>query len=422
MPLAAGVAFGWLAVWVVTQVVPSPPLTTGPTIILGVIISEVIIFGYSSVVRGPRSGGTSRVTSYDQPADETLIEVSRTLPYLRSGLTGGTAGRAAEAILPLSGASTVSITDTNHILGQAGANAKASGATLGEIARTSIERGETVVGQPDAVTTNGGLSPQGGELEVAVPMHVENEVVGALHVSFHRGEAHAVRRIESLASLVSLHLELAHLTQKSQLAADAKLDALRSQINPHFLFNTLNTIANKSRTDSEATRQLLQKLAEFFRYAIRQDGHFADFADEYYFVRTYVALEQARYGDRLKVHYDVDPQVLSAQVPVLTIQPLIENAVKHGLAPTSGGGTVRLKARVDPLAGATRILVRDDGAGMEPDVRSRILDGTYRSDSGGVGLANISERLQSLFGERYHLDIRSSPGKGTRIDLELPLH
>jgi two-component system LytT family sensor kinase len=405
------IAVEWLAVWFVTQTISSPPLAVGPTIVIGVVLTQVTVLGYWSVLRGPRSGGRSRVGSYEQSPSDAVVEVSRTLPYLRRGLAGGTADRAAEAILPLSGASRVSITDTNSVLGRAGRRTRSSGASLSPLARSALERQETL----SAATSGGGV-------EVVTPMTVDGEVVGALQVEVDDQELASQERIESLASLVSLHLELATLTQKAQLAADAKLDALRSQINPHFLFNTLNTIANKSRTDTEATRQLLQRLAEFFRYAIRQDGHFAEFANEYYFVRTYVALEQARYDDRLKVHYDVDPQVLAAQVPVLTIQPLVENAVKHGVAKKAGGGTVTLKARADPLGRATRIVVRDDGVGMAPDVLSRVLDGTYKADSGGVGLANISERLQSLFGERYHLDIRSSPGKGTRIDLELPLN
>jgi LytS/YehU family sensor histidine kinase len=139
-----------------------------------------------------------------------------------------------------------------------------------------------------------------------------------------------------MAGILSLHLELAELAGAQQLAADAELDALRAQINPHFLFNTLNTIASRIRTDPEEARQLLLRLADFFRYAIRQHGQFADFAQEYAFVRTYVTLEQARFGDRLQVEYDVDPQVLGVEVPVLVIQPLVENAVKHGLGAKVG--------------------------------------------------------------------------------------
>ena len=120
-----------------------------------------------------------------------------------------------------------------------------------------------------------------------------------------------------------------------------------------------------------------------------------------------------------RVRYDVDPQVLGVQVPVLTIQPLIENAVKHGLADKVGGGTVTLKARVDPLARTTTIQVRDDGIGMDAARLEEVLTGS--GSDGGIGLRNITERLTTLFGERFRLDVRSKPGEGTTVDLRVPL-
>jgi two-component system LytT family sensor kinase len=222
---------------------------------------------------------------------------------------------------------------------------------------------------------------------------------------------------------LALHLEMAELDREAQLAADARLDALRAQINPHFLFNTLNTIASKARTDPDAARQLLLRLADFFRYSIRQDGQFAEFAQEYFFVRTYLALEQARFGDRLKVRYDIDPQVLGAQVPVLVIQPLVENAVRHGLTSAGAGGTVTLRARVDPLVRATAITVQDDGTGMDADTLGRVVRGEAHAGSagGGIGLANISQRLDNLFADQYRFDVRSRPGGGTTVELRVPL-
>jgi two-component system LytT family sensor kinase len=254
---------------------------------------------------------------------------------------------------------------------------------------------------------------------VIAPLSIGRRTVGALKVYRIDGTPPYRETIEGMASILSLHLELAELDRERQLAADAKLDALRAQINPHFLYNTLNTIASKARTDPEQARQLLLRLSEFFRYSTRQEGQFADFGQEYFFVRTYVSLEQARYGDRLRVHYAVDPQVLAVQVPVLVIQPLVENAIKHGLAAKVGGGTVTLRARVDPLARITRVLVRDDGVGMDERTLQQVLAG--RHEEGGVGLRNISERLSTLFGERYALAVRSGPEEGTTVDLRMPL-
>jgi len=261
----------------------------------------------------------------------------------------------------------------------------------------------------------------GTSLDVATPLRVDDQIVGTLCVTFDEADTPPLDRLDAVARLLSLYMEIGDLTQQAQLAADARLDALRAQINPHFLFNTLNTIASKSRTDPDEARQLLQRLADFFRYATQQEGQYAEFANEYFFVRTYLSLEQARFSERLDVQYDIDPQVLPAQVPVLVIQPLVENAVKHGIAPGPKGGTVTLRARVDTLSGSIRISVRDNGIGMAPELLSEVAGGTYRSQTGGVGLRNIHDRLDQLYGPRYGFDIRSSPGKGTRIELELPL-
>jgi two-component system LytT family sensor kinase len=402
----------WAVVWASTQMVTADALSTGPTVLIGLLATLLVVWGYPSAMRGPRRFGRLSAGTIEAPTGDALAMVTRTLPYLRDGLTEETASRSSRILLPLTaGGSTVSITDTETVLGRA---PRSGGSTdpvngLGLTSRKAIEQGRTIIETSDDGS------------EVAAPLVVEGETVGSLLVTYPERVQPAVNQLSSVASLVSLHLELAALTRKAQSAADARLQALRAQINPHFLFNTLNTIAAKSRTDPDETRRLLQQLADFFRYSIQQEGHFAEFAHEYFFVRTYLSLEKARFEERLHLHYDVDPQVLPARVPVLTIQPLVENAVKHGLAPKAGGGTVALKARVDPLAGSIKIQVRDDGLGMEPEVLRQVVAGQQPSTSGGVALRNIHERLEGLYGSRYRFDVRSSPGKGTRVELDLPL-
>jgi two-component system LytT family sensor kinase len=406
-PLLLAITVVWAVVWAITQVAASSPLAATPSIAIGLSLTLLVVWGYPSVLRGPRRLGRLSAAAMEPAPGEALEIVTRTLPYLRDGLTERTASRSARLLLPLTAGSAVAITDTDEILGFAGRGTGPE--VLGYTSRRAMDLGRTV------------LDTSGEWVEVSAPLVVEQETVGSLLVRYPEGSRPSVSQLEGVAGLVSLQLELADLTRKAQSAADAKLQALRAQINPHFLFNTLNTIAAKSRTDPDETRQLLQRLADFFRYSIQQEGQYAEFAHEYFFVRTYLSLEKARYEERLNLHYDVDPQVLPAQVPVLTIQPLVENAVKHGLAPKAGGGTVSLKARVDPLAGSIKIQVRDDGLGMEPEVLRRVVAGEQRSESGGVALRNIHERLEGLYGSRYRFDVRSSPGKGTRVELDLPL-
>jgi LytS/YehU family sensor histidine kinase len=435
--LAVVVGLLWGAVYLVTQVVADPPLPTGATMLAGVALSTLLILGYPSALRGPRAtrqraGRRPRWLRLRPPRTDrprrrraapgaaTLLDLGPSMP-LRRGLTLEAADRTVRLLRPLLGGDAVAITDTEQVLAFVGPGRDhhrprerlVTEATLRVLAgaRTAVVRTRAELGCPDPV-----CPLRSG---VIAPLAIQGRTVGALKVFRVDSTPPPVRTVEGLAGILSLHLELAELDRERQLAADARLEALRAQINPHFLFNTLNTIASKARTDPEEARQLLLRLSEFFRYSTRQDGQFAAFGQEYFFVRTYVSLEQARYGDRLRVRYDVDPQVLGVQVPVLVIQPLVENAIKHGLAAKVGGGTVTLRARVDPLARMTAVTVRDDGIGMDGDTLQRVLAGDGLG--GGVGLRNISERLGTLFGERYGFDVRSTPSHGTTVDLRLPL-
>ncbi|PRX50427.1 two-component system LytT family sensor kinase [Prauserella shujinwangii] len=419
LPLAFAVVLTWGFVYLVTQIFPDPPLEVEATVLIGVGITLVLTVGYPSALRGPRQAGPVRRSPGRQ--GRTIAAVGRSMP-LRSGLTTEAAHRAVRLLHPVLGGDSVAITDREQVLAFLGPGSDHH--TVGDRPQTEssarvLAKGKTVVVRDRSKL---GCPDPDCPLHSAViaPLAIGKRVVGTLKV-YRVDEIPPPRDVvEGLAGIMSLHLELAELDHERKLAVDAKLDALRAQINPHFLFNTLNTIASKARTDPEEARRLLLRLSDFFRYAVRQDGHLVEFGQEYFFVRTYLSLEQARYGDRLRVRYDVDPQVLTAHVPVLTIQPLVENAVKHGLSDKVDGGTVTLKARVDPLTRTTSIRVTDDGIGMSAELLEQLTSGDGAAD-GGVGLRNISQRLQALYGERYRLDIQSDYGNGTVVDLRIPL-
>ncbi|HEX6339082.1 MAG TPA: histidine kinase [Jiangellaceae bacterium] len=428
LPLAAAIAATWGLVYLVTQVFADPPLGVGTTLVAGVILTLLLTLGYPSALRGPRVSRPARASRLPRTrrgpnsgSTRTLAAVGRPMP-LRSGLTADAARRTVQLLRPLLGSDAVAITDRERVLAFVGPGEDHH--TVGDPPQTEatarvLAGGRTVVvRQRQKLACREPNCPL--QSAVVAPLAIGKRIVGTLKVYRVYADPPARDLVEGMAGILSLHLELAELDRERNLAADAKLDALRAQINPHFLFNILNTIASKARTDPEEARQLLLRLSDFFRYAVRQDGHFAEFGQEYFFVRTYLALEQARYGDRVRVKYDIDPQVLTAHVPVLTIQPLVENAVKHGLADKLEGGTVTLKARVDPLTRTTAIQVADDGVGIPPAVLDKITSGELGA-SVGVGLRNISERLETLFGERYRLDVQSAEGTGTVIDLRIPL-
>ncbi|GAA1177919.1 sensor histidine kinase [Nesterenkonia xinjiangensis] len=447
--LAGAVLAIWTLVYLVTQVLVDPPLAILPTIGAGTVLTVAVVLGYPSALRGPRGRGGARVGGRAVRREERdrleaargvrdLAAAGRSVP-LRSGLTPEAARRTAELLQPMLSGDAIAITDRQDILAFVGPGAdhhRVGGEMQTRAAVRAIEKGRTVVVQDRAGL---GCKVPDCALQSAViaPLAIGSRVVGSLGVFQARMEIPPKQLVEDMATMLSLHLELAEMDRERRLATHARLDALRAQINPHFLFNILNTIASKARTRPDEARELLLRLSEFFRYAVRQEGHFAEFAQEYYFVRTYLSLEQARFGERLQVRYDIDPQVLTSRVPVLTIQPLVENAVKHGIADKKEGGTVRLRARVDPLTRTTSIRVSDDGVGMDPAVLARLmrgqdegaggddedgaLSGLGSSGHAGVGLRNITERLETLFGDRYDLSISTPRGGGTVVDLRVPM-
>ncbi|MDS2174155.1 histidine kinase [Nesterenkonia sp. CL21] len=449
--LAGAVVAIWTLVYLVTQVLVHPPLAILPTIGAGTVLTLAVVLGYPSALRGPRGRRGGRVGGSVggriPPRDERdrleaargvrdLAAAGRSVP-LRSGLTPDAARRTAELLRPMLSGDAIAITDREDILAFVGPGAdhhRVGGEMQTRAAVRAIEKGRTVVVR-DAAGLGCKVPDCALRSAVIAPLAIGSRVVGSLGVFQARTEIPPKQLVEDMATMLSLHLELAELDRERRLATHARLDALRAQINPHFLFNILNTIASKARTRPEEARELLLRLSEFFRYAVRQEGHFAEFAQEYYFVRTYLSLEQARFGDRLQVRYDIDPQVLTSRVPVLTIQPLVENAVKHGIADKKEGGTVRLRARVDPLTRTTHIRVSDDGVGMDAEVLAKLLSGDQdvgdHEDSvltgvdavghAGVGLTNITERLESLFGDRYDLSISTPRSGGTVVDLRVPM-
>jgi signal transduction histidine kinase len=203
-----------------------------------------------------------------------------------------------------------------------------------------------------------------------------------------------------------------------ELVVKAENSALRAQINPHFLFNALNTLAYLTEEDPPAARRVVEKLARIFRRTLERSFEpTTTLAEELEFVADYLAIEVERFDDVLRVQKIVDPETLRARVPTTMIQPLAENSIKHGICPVANGGTLTLRTdRVESDDGPRlRIVLEDDGRGMD---ESRLAD--VMGGSAGVGLANVRERLRLHYGDRASVSIRSRLGEGTRVTIELP--
>lgn len=201
------------------------------------------------------------------------------------------------------------------------------------------------------------------------------------------------------------------LEEQQRLLMQARLEALTSQINPHFLFNTLNSVSSLIRTNPHQARVMVLKLSNILRRLLRKHDNFNPLREELEFIEDYLAIEVARFGDKLRFEKEVEPETLDMPVPSMLLQPLIENCIKHGLGPKVEGGTITLRSR--RIDARLHVLIEDDGVGIPESKLANLLER-------GIGVSNVSERLKVLFGTDYRMWIDSSPGRGTRIEIEVP--
>jgi len=217
----------------------------------------------------------------------------------------------------------------------------------------------------------------------------------------------------------ALRLEL-KLEEQKRLLLEARLDALQRQINPHFLFNTLNSIASLVRLKPELAREMTVKLANILRALLRDHDSHVPLSQELKFTDDYLDIEVVRFGpEKLRVEKDIDPSTLDALVPSILLQPLIENSIKHGLEPRLEGGTVTLRSCVRD--GRLVVDVEDDGVGIMPARAAAVGAVTAQSQSGnGIGMKNVQERLEVLYGNQAVFNVVSNPGRGTSVTIEIP--
>jgi len=207
------------------------------------------------------------------------------------------------------------------------------------------------------------------------------------------------------------------LEEQTRLLLEAKLDALQRQINPHFLFNTLNSITSLVRSKPELAREMIVKLANILRILLKDREAFVPFAEELAFTDDYLDIEVVRFGAKLRVVKEIAEDTLGVVVPSMLLQPLIENSIKHGLEPRIDGGTVTLRSRITS-EGRLLVEVEDDGVGIAP---GRSATGEIVRPGTGIGMKNVRERMQVLYGDSAELEIESRPGRGTKVKLLMPV-
>lgn len=201
------------------------------------------------------------------------------------------------------------------------------------------------------------------------------------------------------------------LEQQQSRLNEARLAALSSQINPHFLFNTLNSVASLIRSDPEQARQVVYRLSKILRRLLRQQDNFTALEEELAFIEDYLSIEMVRFGEKLRFIKEIGPETLELAVPSMLLQPIVENSIRHGLSSKVDGGTIRVRSR--RIADRLQILIEDDGVGIPEAKLARLYEQ-------GIGINNVNERLKVLYGDAYRMWIDSRPGEGTTTCIEIP--
>ncbi len=336
-----------------------------------------------------------------------------TLPYLSQGLSAGSAHKAAPDLRNLIQSPAIAIADLTQVLAWdgEGSDHHRPGSAFAEL--VSHDKDDRLQVEQVLCERKGCLL----RAAVVAPLQVQGRRVGSLIGLFRTLSAVSpedTRGVEEAARLVSAQLALAGLAEQEKRLAQAELRALRAQISPHFIYNALAAVASYIHTSPEEARELLSEFAEFTRYAFQTERSYVTLAEELRYVEKYLSLERARFGDRLEVRLEVPPEVLQAPLPVLSLQPLVENAVRHGVE-----GSInprRIEVLAADLGRDVEVRVSDDGAGMDSREARAALAGAGR----GIGLFNVNERMLATFGEGYGLDIHTAPGEGTTVTLTLP--
>jgi two-component system LytT family sensor kinase len=360
-------------------------------------------------------------TAMQKATYEVLHTAGLAAEPLQGGLTVTTAGKAVRHLRTLVGSVGLALVDGERLLALDGVGAHHAAQLLAGAGRATATNRSTVLGESELHCDRVDCEVRGA---VVAPLGGPSGRVAGVLVAV--ADSHPapglVQATLETAHWAAAQVALAELDSSRERLARAEVRALRAQISPHFVYNALTAIASFVRTDPERARELILEFAEFTRYSFRAHGEFTTLAEELRSIDRYLTIERARFGDRLQVRLQIAPEVLPVSLPFLCLQPLVENAVRHGLSRKTGVGAVSIEARD---AGAEcHITVEDDGVGMDPAalagaVAAAAADAT--DDSGQhVGLSNVDERLRSAFGDRFGLVVETGLGAGTKVSLRVP--
>lgn len=371
--------------------------------VLGGIALSVLLLLARRLARGATDLGSDA----EQATLRALHQASLAAPHLRAGLAGPDVVKAARHLRVLLGSTAVAIVSADDTVSFDGPSDGLDTAALRIAAQVRASGRRQVF--PAARHAAAGEA-------VGAPILVDGAVTGVVVAFAERVPATLVRAAKEVADWCAAQIELGGLDASRTQLAEAELRSLRAQISPHFIYNALTAIASFILTDPARARELVLEFADFTRYSFRRHGEFTTLAEELGSIHSYLELERARFGDRLQVTLRIAPETLATVIPFLSVQPLVENAVRHGLEPGEGGGEIRITAIDDGIR--TEITVEDDGVGMDPEALRATL--TAGDDGLHVGLRNVDTRLRQLYGSDGALVVETNTGAGTLVRMRVP--
>jgi len=373
--------------------------------VIGVVVGVLLTLALIAALRFGR-GSRSLGGEAERATSRTLHLAGLAAAELRSE-QGPDLARAARHLRTLLGVQAVAIVTAEGVV--------ASDGGIGDVEHSAQRIAERVraAGKRQVFQRH---SADDSHEAVGAPMVVDGTVRGVLVAFADSVRSPLVRSTGEVADWCADQIALTELEASRAGLAEAELRALRAQISPHFIYNSLAAIASFITTDPERARTLVLDFADFTRYSFRQKGEFTTLAQELTSIRHYLELERARFGDRLDVRLRIAPETLSTVIPFLSVQPLVENAVRHGLEPAASGGRIVIAAADEVTH--TEISVEDDGVGMAPELVQQALAGA--ADVSHVGLRNVDMRLRRLYGAGGGLVIETNIDAGTMVRMRIP--
>lgn len=353
-------------------------------------------------------------------AEKVLSIAERSLPLLQNGLDPASAQKIIEMIKNESKVDAVSITDKEQVLAFTGTAADhhlAGEKIKTEASKKAIAEQKTII-----IDDKKEINCQEASCQltnaVITPLKIKNSIYGLLKLYRCQQKITVldIKLAEGISNLLATQIKLAKLSKQAELKSEAELKALQAQINPHFLFNSLNATAALCRTKPLQARSLLIKLAGIFRRTLKRDIHQITLAEEIEFCQDYLSIEKARLGERLKVIWEIDPVLKNIKIPPFIIQPLIENSVKHGIHSKNEGGKIIIK--VEKIAEELKITIADDG----PGINAQKINEIKNNENDRIGINNIKERLFAIFGSQANFEIKSKIAKGTKNIITIPFN